>query len=199
MPVADMPPKRLFQMAIVVIVAGLIGAFAWFNYALSDQTNEINQFQRLPPQSGIPFEVDEAGTYTVWASAACGGRCPVPALDDLYELMVLGFEAPSGTMVRPEPYPGEQKYRISGDRHGKAAWIVEFDETGTYVLERRNLGVGSVLLLLGEGEGLDSRILSGVLGIGGVALAVAFVLAVLGRHRRNKQVDEMMERVNRIL
>lgn len=187
--------KRLFQLAAVVMVVGVLGAFAWFNYAWSDQTNAINQFQRLPPRSGLPVEVKTAGTYTVWAGAACGGYCDIPPKSDFYELMVLGFEGPDG-MIRPEPFKGNARYRVSGSRHGMAVWLVDFDQPGIYTLERQNQGVGSSVLMLGKGDGLSSSIMTGVKVIVGVSGVLAVTLFIVAFLQRRRVLNEMMARVH---
>lgn len=181
--------------AMTIVVAGLLAGFAWFNWALDDQTRTVNAMDTLPPRGGIPVEIDEAGTYTIWAAAACGGLCPVPSLAELHELMVLGFEDERG-VIRPEPFPGEQRYRLSGDQHGTAAWIVEIDRPGTYVLERRNLGVSSVTLLLGEGVGMPTRITSGLVAIGVTTAVLVVVVLGIGAYRRRKAVDAMLAMIH---
>jgi hypothetical protein len=181
--------------AIAVVLAGLLAGFAWFNWALDDQTRTVNAMQRLPPRTGIPIEVAEAGTYTIWAGAGCGGFCDVPPLSELYEYMALGFENEAG-MIRPEPFPGQQRYRLNGEQHGTAAWLVEFEEPGTYVVERLNSGTGSVTLLLGEGEGMETRITSGLVTIGLVTVAAAALLLGVGLYRRRRALDAMMERIH---
>lgn len=186
--------KRLFQLAAAVVLLGGAAAFAWFNYAWSDQANEIASFTQLPPRSGLPVEVAHAGEYTIWAGAACSGYCQVPPKEELLELMVLGFEGPEG-MIRPEPFPGELKYRVSGTRFGQAAWTINFPEAGTYTLERRNLGVSATQLLLGEGHGLSSSITKGVWIIVGVTAAVSVSLAAAALAVRRKAMAQMIAQV----
>lgn len=185
----------LTRAAMLVVVAGCIAGFAWFNWALDDQTREVNSFSALPPRTGIPVEVEEAGTYTIWAAAACGGLCDVPPLEDLYEFLTLGFEGPSG-MVRPVPFPGQQSYRLNGAQHGSAAWLVEFDEPGTYVVERLNEGAGSVVLLLGEGEGMSTRITSGLVTIGITTLLLAGALYGTAVYQRRRALDDLVQRIH---
>lgn len=186
--------KRLFQLAVAVIILGGAASFAWFNYAWSDQSNEIASFIRLPPRSGLPVEVPSAGEYTIWAGAACSGYCQVPPKEELLELMVLGFEDPEG-MIRPEPFPGEVKYRVSGTRFGTAVWTVNFPQAGSYELERRNLGVSSTVLLLGEGHGLSSSITKGVWAIVAASGIVAAGLAVAAVVVRRRATTEMIAQV----
>ena len=191
---SDLPGRRLGRLAGLVLLVGLAGAVAWVAYALSDQTHAVNDFTRLPPRSGMPVAVEERGLHTVWASAACGGLCDVPPLAELHELVTLGFDGPSG-MVRPGPFPGESSYYVGGDRRGTAAWVVEFPEAGTYELERENRGVGAVVLQLGEGKGMPSRIVPGAAAIAAGATALSAALFALGRYRRHRAVVEMVERV----
>lgn len=179
------------RAAGIVVVAGLVAGFAWFNWALDDQTRTVNRFERLPPRSDVPVEIESAGTYTIWAGAGCNGLCDPPPAEEMHETMVLGFHR-DGEVVRPEPYPGEQSYRLNSTQHGYAAWLVEFDEPGTYVLERRNLGSGSAALLLGEGEGMPTRITPVLVAIGVVTVVTSVALMVIGRVRRKRALDAMV-------
>src|SRR5690606_18508931 len=114
---------------------------AWFNYSLSERTDAVNDFQELPPMSGLPVEVESAGVHTLWAGASCGGYCDVAPKSELLELVTVAFDGPGGR-VEPTTYPGSESYRIDGVRHGKAVWLVDFPEAGTYVIERVNEGAG---------------------------------------------------------
>lgn len=183
------------RAAGLVVVAGLVAGFAWFNWALDDQTRTVNGFERLPPRSDLPVEVESAGTYTIWAAAGCNGLCDPPPEEELHEQLVIGFHR-DGEVVRPEPFPGEQSYRLNSTQHGYAAWLVEFDEPGTYVLERRNLGTGSATLLVGEGEGMETRITPALVTIGVLTVVIAVALLVTGRMRRKRALDEMVARIH---
>ncbi|QGG94885.1 hypothetical protein [Actinomarinicola tropica] len=187
--------KRWDRAAALVVVAGLVAGFAWFNWALDDQTRTVNGFVRLPPRSDIPLEIESPGTYTIWAGAGCNGLCDPPPAAEMYETMILGFHR-DGSVVRPEPFPGEQSYRLNSTQHGYAAWVVHFDEPGTYVLERRNLGSGSATLLLGEGEGMPTRITPVLVTIGVLTVGIAGALLVIGRVRRKRALDAMVARIH---
>lgn len=192
----DMPSKWWSRAAFASVVLGGIAAFAWFNWALDDQSRDVREFIQLPPRSGIPVEIAEPGVYTVWGAAACGGLCDVPPVDEMQELIVLTLESPSGQVVEPRPFPGSDSYRIDGANHGKAVWLVDVPEAGTYQVERRNLGVGSVSLLLGRGEGLSTDIVAGLVVIAVVTVVVAGLLMAIRWYRERRAVMAMVERIH---
>jgi hypothetical protein len=191
-----MPSKWWYRAAFATVVLGGIAAFAWFNWALDDQSRHVQDFTRLPPRSGIPVEIAEPGTYTVWAGAACGGLCDIPPLDEMRELIVLSLESPSGEVVEPTPFPGSDSYRLDGANHGKALWLIEIPEAGTYQVERRNLGVGAVNLLLGQGQGLSADIGAGLVVIAIVTVVVTAALVAIGWYRERRAVMAMVEHIH---
>jgi hypothetical protein len=188
-------PKWPNRIAAVVVVASLAGAFAWMNISFIRQTNAVNQFQQLPPMSGFPVVIAEPGLYTIWAGAACNGFCRPDTPERYHAGLTVGFEK-DGRYIAPVPKHRGQHYMLGSGREGRAVWLVEFDEAGTYTLDRRRHGdVGSATLLLGKGDGIPAGVLPGVVTIGVVGGGLALGLAVYGWRRKRQAYDKMMESV----
>jgi hypothetical protein len=191
----DEPRNWWRTSALVVLVAGLIAAGAWVAYAMNDQGRHVESFVNLPPQSDLPVEVPAPGVYTIWASAIAGGWVETPPVEEMHEMLVLGFDGPVDSddpvRVEPEPYYAATRYRVDGSRFGVATWTVEFPEAGTYIVERRNLGTGGVVLSLGEGIGMPSRITSGLLGVAVVTTLLVVGLLAAGWWRERREINAM--------
>jgi hypothetical protein len=182
--------------ALFVAIVGSLAAGAWVVYALDDQGRHVGNFVTLPPQSGYTVDVPEAGTYTLWGSAISGGYVETPAVEDMHELLLVGFDGPvdSDDPVRVDtvPFDGHVTYRVDGTRYGVAVWTVEFPEAGTYEVERRNSGVGGVSLALGKGIGMPSRITSGLFAIAGITIVLAVGLMAVAWAVDRRRINEML-------
>lgn len=190
-------PRNWFRVAAAIVaVTGVASAFAWFAYALGEQGRHVESFITLPPQSGFMVEVPDAGVYTLWASAISGGYVGTPSVDELLETMTVGFDGPvdSADPVRVDPVPMEDpvRYRVDGQNYGVGVWTVEFDEAGTYELERVNTGRRGVKLSLGEGIGMPSRITSGLVVIGATTTVLLAVLLGVGAVHERRRITAML-------
>ena len=187
-------PKWPIKLSGLVLLATVLGAFAWVNVSFIRQTDAVNEFQRLPSMSGGTVEVEEAGTYTIWAGAACSGLCRPDRAEAFHENMVVQFVGGDGEVVVPRPKHDGQHYMLGAGREGRAVWLVDFDETGTFAMERRRYaGVGSSILWLGKGDGLPAGVMSGVVVISVVGGITSAGLLVYGWQRRKRAVDQMVE------
>jgi len=182
----EMPSRRGYKIGAALLVIGGIGAFAWFNYALTRQSDAVNEFQRL--SVGGQVTIAEPGSYTIWASRPCAGNCrPEPASVYQRHLTLRLKPVSGGEEIVTRPFPGSAYYNVGGSREGRAVWLLEVPEVGTYGVIRRNDGeVISPPLLLGAGRGLPVTVRAGVVLIGGSALLAALPLFVITyvRHRR---------------
>lgn len=189
-------PRWPFRAASIVLVVTLVGAFAWMNVALIRQTDAVQDFTRLPPTTGLPVEIESTGIHTIWAASASGGMIRPDQPERFHEFMDVAFVAADGTRVVPEPKLGGQHYMLGAGQEGRAVWLVEFDEPGTYTMERqRRTGVNSATLLLSEGDGLPAGVVSGVLVIGIVGAVVITALLVYGFRLRGRVADQMIARL----
>lgn len=178
------PSARWYRVAWGLIALGVLGAASWAVYALSNQTDQVNEHVRLPSVAGTTVAIDEPGTYTVWAGSACGGYCPPESPVDYREHLTIGFVGPDGPLTL-EPFPGDARYNIGTGRQGRAVWLLRVDEPGEYAFERASDGeMRSPPLLLGRGEGLPANVFPGVWLIlaGGVG-AGALLATVVWRRR----------------
>lgn len=190
-------PRNWFRVAAAIIaVTGLVSAGGWFAYALGEQGRHVDSFITLPPQSGLPVEVPEPGVYTLWASAIAGGYVGTPPVQELLDTLTVAFEGPvdseDPTRVEPVPMDDPVRYRVDGQNFGVGVWTVEFDEAGTYELERINTGRRGARLSLGEGVGMPSTITSGLLVIGGTTVVLVAVLLVLGAVQQRRRISAML-------
>jgi hypothetical protein len=192
----DEPRNRWRTGALVVAALGLLACGAWVFYAMNDQGRHVAAFIDLPPRSDLPLDVPEPGLYTIWASAIGGGYVETPPVSEMHDTLTISFTGPVGSddpvRIVPEQYHAGTRYRLDGARYGVATWTVEFPESGTYVLERRNAGRSGVRLSLGEGIGMPSRITAGLYAIGGITVLVVVTLLAIGWWRDRRRIDEML-------
>lgn len=186
-------PRWPFRAAMVTLVATLIAAFAWMNVAFIRQTDAVQEFEQLPMASGLPLEISSTGTHTIWTAAASGGRIRPDRPELYHQYMELAFVAADGTRLVPEPKQDGQHYMLGAGQEGRAVWLVEFEEAGTYTFERRRqTGVGSATLLISEGDGLPAGIVPGMLAIGAAGGVVIVGFVVYGVRIRRRVVDRML-------
>ena len=180
------PSALGYKVAGLVALAGALGAFAWFNYALVRQSDAVNELRRLPVRGTVEFS--HAGEYTVWAGRLCGGLCrPGSAASYQRHLTVRLTAVADGEVVEPRPFPGSAYYNVGGSREGRAVWLLEIPAAGSYEVFRRNDGdVSSPPLTIGAGRGLPVTIRSGVIAFGGGGALIAGGLAVTTFARRRR-------------
>lgn len=183
------PSARWYRVAWGLVALGVLGAAAWAVYALSNQTDQVNEHVRLPSVAGTTVAIDEPGTYTVWAGSGCGGFCPPESPVDYRQHLTIAFTGPDGPLPL-EPFPGDARYNIGTGRQGRAVWLLRVEEPGEYAFERASDGeMRSPPLLLGQGEGLPANVFPGVWLILFGGIGAGAVLAAVVYHRRKVAFD----------
>ncbi len=170
---------------------GLVLAFGWFLHALTVQTNAVNEFADVSWFPGSTVEVVVPGDHTLWTGPGCNGACRPESAATYRRHFSVGFEGPDGRPAQVVP-AAEQYFNVGSGREGRAAWVVRFEEPGTYTPQLAAIpqppgqfNVPRPRLWLGDGRGLPVRLARGSLFLaGGFALAAASIVAAVFVLRR---------------
>lgn len=179
------PSTAWYRLAFWVVVAGVVSAIVWFLYALVIQTDAVNDFVGVPGVPQATVVVTEAGEHTVWAGAGCGGACRPESAATYRRHLDLHFEAADGAPAPVVPAT-EQYFNVGGGREGRAVWLVDFEEPGTWTTRLSSDGeVPQPRLWFGQGRGLPARFARGsVLIVVGSVAAAATIATVTALARR---------------
>jgi hypothetical protein len=172
-------PRALwYWIGALLIVAGVVGAVAWFVLGLMSLDETVDDFERVALPGGGSVTLDDAGEYVVYAEAS--GTTPLRPSG----ITVTG---PDGEPVATEVYSGSVTYGFGG-RSGIAVSTFSADEPGQYVVETTSaLSAGAETLAVGPSIGGD--LLGAILGgfaIGAIGVLTGVVVLIVTGVRRGR-------------
>ncbi len=200
------PSTRWYRLCGLVVLAGLAAAGGWWAWAVTANHYAIEEFARgavrgpfpTPPELG-PYvasfqgrvEVRGSGPHTLWAEGTCMSCAGITTERYRERTLDVAVIDGQGQPLDIRPPPSEWVFNSGAGREGRALYVVEVPEPGTYGV-RWWVDVEDfdqrmpTSLALGEGVGLPARILRPMLAIAGAGVLAAVGLALLTRWRRQR-------------
>ena len=179
-----------YRLAALLLVTGLLAGFAWYLYALSATTWQVDEFERLRfsgPTVGLG-----RGAHTLWIEGPLLSARRFDPDDYRKEFVPRITRARDGAAVDVHPIEKSQVFN-TGPLEGRSLWVFVVDEANAYAVDittnyRVDIDVpAGTNLAVSRGVGLRTPIWPGSAllvgaGAGGFVLVAALTAA---RRRRD--------------
>jgi hypothetical protein len=182
------PSQRWYRVAMLLFVAGLVAAIAWWPYATTRIFDAVERFQRTGPFGG-PVQLDETGTHTFWIEGTCLS-CHGNLASEYRAAATVALIGPDGQDVPLRPAP--TRLYNTARREGRALWLFDVTSPGTHRLSLAfdtngdwdNTPPGNIAI--SKGVGLPVGIVRPMVGFagGGALAALAISLTTYVRRKR---------------
>lgn len=176
------PSSLGFWLGGLLIAAGIIGGALWIVAGLSNFSDAIDDFERVPV--GQVGTVDlEAGDYIVYAER--GGGLPQSSFISGIRMRPAGEGR--GDEVEFEDYESEFTYDFGG-RAGRAQLTFSIEDPGEYQV-RIDDGPGTTATTAAFGPSVAGDLVSAIVGlfvIAGIGIVLGIILIVVTAIRRRK-------------
>lgn len=172
------PRAVWYWVGVLLILAGVGGAVAWFVLGFVSLDDTVDDFGRVAYPRGGSVSLDEPGEYVIYAEAS--GVAPVRPSG----ITVTG---PDGDPVTTDVYSGSITYDFGG-RSGIAVSTFSADQSGEYVVEASST-LPTAADALAVGPSIAGDLLAAILGgfaIGAIGVLVGVVVLIVTGVRRSR-------------